>query len=63
MARYDIRPCPCGSGKDSEWETDGNGIPLCRACDDCRERKLSGYRPEILRPYTQADVDEQIEED
>lgn len=57
----DIRPCPCGSGKPSQWVNDAQGIPLCRACDDCRQEKLSGYRPEILTGYTQADVDEPIE--
>ena len=46
----------------SWWETDGRGIPMCRVCDDCRDEKLSRYRPEILRHYTQADVDELIEE-
>jgi hypothetical protein len=57
----DIRPCPCGSGLDSWWETDGQGIPLCRVCERCKEEKLARYRPEILRPYTQVDVDEAIE--
>ncbi|KKN40335.1 hypothetical protein LCGC14_0734390 [marine sediment metagenome] len=42
---------------------DGRGLYLCRACDDCKEAKLSQYRPEILEYYTQADVDEPIEED
>jgi hypothetical protein len=32
-------------------------------CDDCREEKLSRYRPEILTGYDQSDVDEQIEPD
>jgi 7-cyano-7-deazaguanine synthase in queuosine biosynthesis len=45
----------------SWWEYDGNGISLCRVCESCREVKLSRYRPEILRGYTQADVDEPIE--
>jgi hypothetical protein len=55
------RTCDCGSGLPSKWERDGQGIPLVRACDKCRKQKLSKYRPEILRPYTQADVDEPIE--
>ncbi len=58
---HDLRPCDCGSGEMSQWEFDGNGIPLCRACPACRQKKLSRYRPEILRGYTQADVDEPIE--
>lgn len=63
MALNEIRPCPCGSGKSSWWEKDGIGIPLCRVCDDCRKSKLSKFRPEILVPYTQADVYETIEEE
>jgi hypothetical protein len=58
-----IRPCPCGSDEPSWWEHDAQGIPLCRVCDDCREVKLSRYRPEILSGYTQSDVDEPIEPD
>jgi len=59
----DERPCDCGSGLSSEWEYDGQGIPLCRACSKCKQKKLSKYRPEILKRYTQADVDEPIEPD
>ena len=55
--------CLCGSGLPYHWEFDGNGFYLCQVCPQCRERKLSRYRPEILRPYTQADVDEPIEEE
>jgi hypothetical protein len=47
----------------SWWEHDGQGIPLCRVCSNCRDEKLRRYRPEILAYYTQADIDEQIEED
>ena len=50
-------------GDGSWWENDAQGIPLCRVCDTCRETKLKGYRPEILSGYSQADVDELIEED
>jgi hypothetical protein len=55
------RPCPCGSGKDSWWEHDARGIPLDRMCDDCKDRKLKKYRPEVLTGYDQSDMDEQIE--
>lgn len=44
-------------------EYDGQGIFLCYVCPVCRTAKLAGYRPEILRPYTQADVDEDIDAD
>src|SRR5262249_32288914 len=57
------RICDCGSGLPSWWEVDGNNIPLCRVCPRCQDRKLAQYRPEILRPYTQEDVDEPIDPD
>lgn len=63
MSRHDSRPCPCGSGHPSEWQTDGRGIPLTRTCDVCHDAAMSRYRPEILEYYTQDDVDEPIEED
>ena len=52
------RPCPCGSGKDSWWEHDGYGIPLCRVCDSCEEQKMKRYRSDIKERY---DTDEPIE--
>ena len=48
---------------DSWWEHDGRGIPLARVCAKCQEAVLSKYDPKILEYYTQADVDDQIEED
>jgi hypothetical protein len=60
---YDRNACPCGSGLYSEWQYDGRGIELCRTCAQCHAKKMSRYNPVILKPYTQADVDEQIEED
>jgi len=53
--------CNCGSGQESHWVNDAQGIPLCRVCPACKADKLSRYRPEILSGYTQADVDEPIE--
>ena len=55
--------CVGGTVSDApSWELkDGRGIYLCRACAKCEKEKLANYRPEILRPYTQADVDEPIE--
>ena len=43
------------------WEYDGQGIPLCRVCAVCQEERLAQYRTAILSPYTQDDVDEDIE--
>jgi hypothetical protein len=54
--------CECGSGLYWERKYDAQGIYLCRVCDQCRVAKLRGYRPEILSHYTQADVDEPIDE-
>jgi hypothetical protein len=45
------------------WAKDAQGIELCRVCARCRKEKLAKYRPEILTGYTQADVDEPLEED
>jgi len=53
--------CPCGSKRESEWAYDAQGIPLCRVCPSCREKKLSVYREEILEGYGQQDVDEPID--
>lgn len=50
------------SREESWWEHDGQGIPLARVCERCRKAVLAKFRPEILRHYTQNDVDEPIEE-
>jgi len=47
---------------DSWWVNDAQGIPLARVCERCIDAKLATYRPEILSGYSQADVDEPIEE-
>lgn len=61
MPYYRKNPCPCGSPHPSWWLTDGLGIELAPVCISCVDEKTKSYRPEILRPYTQADVDEPIE--
>jgi hypothetical protein len=43
-----MRPCPCGSTKNSWWESDARGIPLARVCVECKEKKLGKFRPEVL---------------
>lgn len=50
--------CSCGSGKCKFPLTDGYGIFLTYACDDCEDIKLSGFRPDILSRY---ETDETIE--
>jgi hypothetical protein len=54
--------CPCGSGKTSWWENDARGIPLARVCEDCKQDRLKGYRPEVLTDPNY-EADEPIEED
>ncbi len=56
-------PCTEGHEDYSWWEHDAQGIPLTRVCDRCVDLRLSKYRPEIRTGYTQADVDEPIEEE
>lgn len=56
-----VRICNCGSGLESRWEYDAQGIEITRACSKCISQKLSAYRPEILSGYTQADIDEPID--
>ena len=43
-----VRPCPCGSGLDSEEAYDARGIYLTRCCDACRKERLAQFRPEVL---------------
>jgi hypothetical protein len=62
MTMIVTRPCPCGSGKSSWWLNDAKNIPVSRVCEDCEEKVKARYRPEIFTGYTQADVDEPIEE-
>lgn len=62
-SRYHYRtPCPCGSGKPSVWQHDARGIELCRTCPDCHERRMKGYRKDVLtnRNYW---ADESIDEE
>jgi hypothetical protein len=49
-------------GDGSHWARDAQGIPLVRVCVECKDEKLRTYRPEILSGYSQADVDEPIED-
>jgi hypothetical protein len=57
-----IMPCPCGSDKPSHWQYDARNIPLCRTCEDCHQRKMARYRPEVLT-NPQYHADEPIEEE
>jgi len=39
--------CDCGKGY-KQKEHDARGLFLCYACDNCRDEKLSKYRPDVL---------------
>jgi hypothetical protein len=54
--------CHCGSGEESWWENDSQGIPLAKVCGVCRAAALSRFWDVILTGYTQDDVSEPIEE-
>jgi len=62
MTRQFLPQCNCGSGFEAWANYDARGIFLTYTCEQCKERKLSGYRPEVL---TDPDYwhDEPIEED
>lgn len=56
------RPCPCGSGLESDWQYDARGIELCRTCPKCHKEKMKKYRPDVLSDPNYWS-DEPIEED
>lgn len=55
-------PCSCGSGLDSFWEFDARGIPLCKVCPMCRQKRLAGFRSDVKTDPNYW-ADEPIEED
>jgi hypothetical protein len=40
--------CSCGSGKPKSAQYDARGIFLTYTCEDCHDRKMAGYRPDVL---------------
>ena len=42
------RTCTCGSEQESWAEYDARNIFLTYVCPDCREEKLSHFRPDVL---------------
>jgi hypothetical protein len=30
------------------WQYDARGIELCRTCEKCHQKKMAGYRPDVL---------------
>lgn len=43
-----IHTCSCGSEQRAYEQKDARDIFLCFACDECREEKLSHFRPDVL---------------
>ena len=47
----------------SWWVYDAQHIPLARVCKKCQQPKLEMFRDPIRSGYTQADVNEPIDDD
>jgi hypothetical protein len=56
------KPCSCGSGKRRSPQYDARSIFLTYTCDDCHDRKMAGYRPDVLTDPNYW-TDEPIEDD
>ena len=56
------KPCSCGSGKLWTPQYDARGIFLTYTCEDCHDRKMAGYRPDVLTDPSYW-TDEPIDED
>jgi hypothetical protein len=54
MSSYD-KPCTCGSGKHRYELVDAAGIFCTYVCEDCEEKKKSGYDPRIFRDWYDPD--------
>lgn len=57
-----IRLCPCGSGERRYPNYDARGIFLTFTCETCHQRKMSGFRPDVLTDPNYW-TDEPVEED
>lgn len=53
--------CPCGSSDEPFSVSDSRGIYIALVCETCADKKLSGYRNDVLYGPTY-ETDEQIEE-
>lgn len=58
-----IRLCNCGSLKHYQDVYDARGLFVARVCDDCREDRLKGYRPEIFEDRNYDTYGDYVEED
>lgn len=57
------RLCNCGSLKHYQDVHDARGLFVARVCDDCREERLKGYRPEIFEDRNYDTYGDYVEED
>lgn len=62
MGVYDIRPCPCGSGKPSHWIFDARQIPMARVCSDCEKAQRAKFRNDV-QTNPNYETDEPIDEE
>jgi hypothetical protein len=55
------KPCSCGSGKLWKPQYDARGIFLTYTCEDCHDRKMAEFRPDLLTDplyWTDEPIDE-----
>ena len=45
---YLPKPCSCESGKPRSLQFDARGIFFTYTCEDCHDRKMAGYRPDVF---------------
>ena len=57
-----LRACPCGSGLERRAQHDARGIFLTYTCATCHDRRIAGFRTEVLTDPAY-DTDEPIDED
>lgn len=57
-----MRTCPCGSGKPRHANHDARGIFLTFTCETCHQRRMAGFRPDVLTDPSYWH-DEPVEED
>ncbi len=46
--RHSAKSCSCGSGAARSAQYDARGIFLRYTCEDCHDRKMAGYRSDVL---------------
>jgi hypothetical protein len=56
------KPCSCGSGKMWAPQYDARHLFLTYTCDDCHDRRMSEFRPDVLTDPNYW-TDEPIDED